>query len=272
MITAQQQQKIPANPRQETLGNPRREIAATDKQLRVLTRQLRHAQRLASVGTMAAMVVHEFNNLLTPIINYAQLAQKDPKLVEKALDSAITGGQRATAICQAILGMTHENVGSIQPFSLRKMIDETITAMARNPRQDRIDLTCDIPANLRLTACRIELQQVILNLLINARDAVMERPGKRRISVSANIVTGSLCLQITDNGGGISPEHIQRIFEPFFTTKGDSPDHKRGNGLGLALCRDILNSMDSHIAVESVQGTGTIFTITLPSRHVSCAA
>lgn len=250
-------------PEQNTLDN-----ASTDEtvdglqhQVAELKDQLRHAQRLCNVGTMAAMVVHEFNNILTPIVNYAQLAEKRPELTDKAIKRAYQGGQRATRICQAILGMTQQQNNPHATFPLGEMVEETVTAMARNPRSDGIDLSISVPAELTLPVSRIELQQVVLNLLLNARSAVLKRPPQRRIAIRANRDHKRICLQVEDNGVGIAPELQKRIFEPFFTTS----SAQGGNGLGLAICQDIITSMGGEISLHSQAGEGACFTLLLPA-------
>ncbi|MBN1942784.1 MAG: HAMP domain-containing histidine kinase [Phycisphaerae bacterium] len=235
------------------------------RELNMVRGQLRHCERLLTVGTMTAMVVHEFNNLLTPIVNYAQMAQRNAEMTPKALDRAIAGGKRAADICRAILGMTRHN-STPETFCLRDMLQETLTAMAREPRRDGIDLSLDVPKDISVTLRRVELQQVLLNLILNARDAVMEHPTPRRIEVSARRRDGLLTLTVTDNGVGIAPEHLSEIFKPFFTTKTQPLGgvHRKGNGLGLALCRDIVEGFGGTLRVRSAPGQGAAFTVQLP--------
>jgi signal transduction histidine kinase len=238
-------------------------IEAECRQLRetidILRLQLRLMQRLVSVGTMTAMVVHEFNNLLTPIVNYAQMAQANPTYTPKALERAVTGGKRAADICQAILGIVR-NAAVTGPFLLGEMAEETLTAMAREPKRDGIDFHIQIPDDLVLNVRRVELQQVLLNLLINARQAVLAHPTPRRIEVAAESDDDQIFLRVTDNGTGIDPEILPRIFEPFFTTKSAG----QGSGLGLALCKEIVENLGGTIDVESTLGVGATFLIRLP--------
>ena len=240
------------------------ELERLRRTVQTLREQLFRAQRLASVGTMAAMVVHEFNNILTPIVNYAQLARKRPEMVAKALTCTLSGGKRATDICGAILGMARRTTGEIQSFRLREVIDETLMAMARNPRRDGIDFVIKVPDALTLAVRQIEFQQVMLNLLLNARQAVLGKPTPRRIEVSARKVHRGVLLRVSDNGVGIPPGNLARIFEPFFTTHQGSADQSQGSGLGLAICREIIQSMNGQISVRSTEGTGTTFSLHLP--------
>ncbi len=242
---------------QEKLQRLTKEVAA-------LRRQLRQAQHLATVGTMTAMVSHELNNILTPIINYAQMARKNPALVEKAITRAAEGGQRATSICKSILGLARDDNGQSTCLHLGETVTATLDAMARDPRRDCIDLAVKVPAELTLTAPRAELQQVILNLLINARAAVLEKPGPRRIEISARRHDKTVEISVGDNGVGISSEHLEKIFDPFFSTKGNDEDTSQGHGLGLAFCRQAVENLGGQISVASTPGEGSTFTVRLP--------
>lgn len=226
-----------------------------------LQTQLQRAQRLATVGTMAAMVAHEFNNILTPILNYAQLAQDgDAVMTQKAVRHALEGSQRAVAVCRALLDLSGNNNEEMREVSLLELVDHVLDAMAREPAKDGIVLTKKIPETLRLTTRTSELAQVILNLLLNARSAVLAKGRGHQINISGQKSGGKVILRVADTGVGIAPENLEAIFEPFFTTKGDSG----GSGLGLAVCRHIIESLGGELAVRSELGKGTVFTITLP--------
>jgi len=241
----------------------RRQLARLNSEAEALRRQLRRAQRMAAVGTMTAVIAHEFNNILTPIINYAQLAKSNPSLTDKAINRAADGGLRASAICKAILGMTRNASCQPEQVNIRDLLSETLKVMARDPKKDQIEVVLDIPDDLIVTTQRVELQQVLLNLLANARAAVMERLSPRRIVVSVEQSRVSVLFRVADTGVGISPRNIKKIFEPFFTTK-ESRDSGGGHGLGLYLCKEIVESMGGEICAESTIGEGAVFTILLP--------
>jgi signal transduction histidine kinase len=245
-------------------ANDESEVERLTRELESLRGQLHHCERLLTVGTMTAMVVHEFNNILTPIVNYAQMAQRNPDVTEKALTRAVEGGKRAANICHAILGMTRHGTGP-ETFHLREMLQETLVAMARDPKRDAIDLILNVPKNLTLTLHRVELQQVLLNLILNARDSVLERTTPRRIEIAAMQYPGGTKIRVSDNGLGITPENLENIFKPFFTTKTQSDGVSRtGNGLGLSLCRDIIEAFGGTLSVQSKLGEGATFTVQLP--------
>jgi signal transduction histidine kinase len=221
---------------------------------------LRHAQRLSTVGTMAAMVAHEFNNILTPIVNYAQLAQDGDELMRsKAIAHAYDGANRAATICRALLDVAARGDGQLARANLAELIDNTFSAMARDLAKDGINLVKEIPPKLHVVTRAAELQQVILNLLLNARSAVLAKGRGHSISVWAGHSDGQTLIRVQDTGVGIAPENIRKVFHPFFTTKAG-----HGTGLGLAVCREIVRSLGGRITVRSQLGTGTVFTVALP--------
>lgn len=238
------------------------QLQRLNREVQSLRDQLKQAQRLATVGTMTAMVAHEFNNILTPIINYAQMARTNPALADKAIARAADGGRRATDICNAILGVVRQQ-DTTTAVNIAQLIDDTLMAMARDPRKDGIDLTLDVPPDLTVTGRRVELQQVLLNLLINARWAVQQKGRNKTIAIDARKKASSVVILVRDTGVGIPPENLQRIFQPFFSTK--PADDSQGHGLGLTICRDILKSMGGDICVESQLGEGTTFSLRLPA-------
>jgi len=241
------------------------DLARLQQEVRRLRSQLRQSQRLAAVGTMTAMVAHEFNNILTPIINYANLAKRNPKMVDKAIARAADGGAKCTHICQAILGLTSASNRPSQAVDLRELVACTVAAMAREPKRDMIDLDIRIPDGLRLHTRPVELQQVLLNLLINARAAVLASQGGRSITVSAERAGRQVKLRVADSGIGIPPQNLERIFEPFFSTRSGGDDETNGHGLGLAICREVISDLGGSISVDSTEGQGATFTILIPA-------
>lgn len=239
------------------------QLSRLRRQVNSLQDQLAHAQKLATVGTMAAMVAHEFNNILTPIINYARMARKNPALVDKALDRAAEGGTRATSICSALLGTVRDAPDTSEPASLKLLAQRTLEAMARAPEKDRIDLTIDVPEDLT-TDSPVEVQQILLNLLLNARTAVLQSPGTRRIDISAYIEADGTVLKVADTGVGIPADQLEAIFEPFHSNSPADSHGQSGSGLGLAFCRRAVDQLGGNIAAASEPGCGATFTVRLP--------
>jgi signal transduction histidine kinase len=237
-------------------------LAAENQALR---RQLRRAQSLATVGTITAMIVHEFNNILTPIINYAQLAAGgDEEMVRKAITKASEGGQRAVDICQALLGLLREDAPDPVKTAVVELVEQSLLATGRNLAKDGINLHLDVPANLTITTRPSEIKQVLVNLLLNARSAILSKGRSGEISIVAVGQDKRITLSLADSGTGIAPEHLDMIFEPFFTTKTGQDGQEQGNGLGLALCKEIVTNMGGEIRVETVLGKGTTFHLDLP--------
>ena len=147
----------------------------------------------------------------------------------------------------------------METVPVAQLIEETLAAMARAPSKDDIVLIRKVPPKLRITTRPVELQQVLLNLLLNARTAVLAKAHGRSIRISAFRRNGQTFIRVADTGVGIPPENEERIFEPFFTTKNSG-----GTGLGLAVCRDIVESLNGQISVRSQPGKSTCFTIALP--------
>ncbi len=251
----------------EQTGSGAATIARLGEENESLRRQLRHCQRLATVGTMTAMIVHEFNNILTPIINYAQLATGgDEEMVAKAIAKAADGGQRATDICDALLGLLRDQAPEPVRANLAELVEQSLLAIGRGPEKDGIKLEVTIPAGVSVMARPTELKQVIVNLVINARAAILTK-GRQGgwISIVATRQDDHATLTVSDSGTGILPEHLDKLFEPFFTTKTDENNGEIGTGLGLALCKEVITRMCGDISVQSTPGEGATFLVTLPT-------
>jgi len=257
-------------------------IAQMQGQLDTLRSQLHESQRLATIGTIAAVIAHEFNNLLTPIVSYsqyalssAQSAAPDMELVRKALGKAYQSSSKAGKICSSMLGLARGE-SSFGRVEVRRLIEETLGVLARDPQKDGIALRVQVPPGLSVVGDAVQLEQVLLNLLINARYALLGRGGSITIKATQSQTIGpdgapgspdEVRIQVVDTGPGIPEKYLSRIFEPFFTTKGTSrKGETRGTGLGLAICKEIIEHHGGHINVESEVGRGTSFSIHLPGN------
>jgi len=248
---------------QSTDASHQAKLQRLEAEVAALRHQLRESQKLATMGTMTAMIAHEFNNILTPIINYAQLAQSNPKLTGKAIDRAADGGQRAMEICRALLNMSGPGENHPVQCNLWQMAEETLAAMARPMEKDGIDLVVDIPQDLTLVTRPVEIKQVVLNLLINARQAVLDGHGpQRKVEITARKEDGWVILQIIDTGVGFDESQAEQIFQPFYTTRSEDGS---GHGLGLAFCRQIAESNGGSISAEGRPGQGAAFTVQIPA-------
>ncbi|RME50403.1 MAG: GAF domain-containing protein, partial [Caldilineae bacterium] len=248
----------------------------TDK--RAVQKQIRQQERLAAVGQLAAGIAHDFNNILTSIIGYASLLQVRPDMPSESqpkLQNIIQQGQRAAALVRQILDFARQSVPRKQTLNMAAFLRESLALLERTiPESIHITLEVEAGAeNSLLTADPAQLQQVLTNLAVNARDAM---PGGGTLHFRLAPLTLRpadvpplpemppghwLALAITDSGEGISPEVLPRIFEPFFTTK----DVGQGTGLGLSQVYGIVKQHDGYITVASQPGEGTTFTLYLPA-------
>jgi len=246
-------------------------LALMQGQLEALREQLTESQRLATIGTIAAVIAHEFNNLLTPIVSYSQYAlqsaegeKPDMDLIRKALTKAFQSSSKAGRICTSMLGLARGE-SSFGDVRVQQLVDETLLVLARDPQKDGIALRVQVQPDLVVTADPVQLEQVLLNLLINARQAMLGRGGC--ITIKAQAVDSSeIRLQVIDTGPGIPERLLHKIFQPFFTTKGTTrKGEAKGTGLGLAICKEIVEHHKGRIEVQSELGRGTTFSIFLPA-------
>jgi signal transduction histidine kinase len=253
-------------------SDPTRDIAADSSPVsavEALRRQVIALQRICSLGVLAGGVFHELNNVLTPILNYAKLALRnpDPAYRERALSQIVEAAQRAAAITQGMVGLSRpgRGVDHREPTHLARLVDEVVVLVEKDLSRHRVRLDSNVSQQPWARVNPTQIQQVLLNLLINARQA-MPGGGIARLRLSLD-TTGRLAeLSVADNGVGIAPGELRRIFEPFYSTK-TKPDAtgQGGTGLGLAVCRDIVEAHRGRLRAESRPGQGSTFTIILPA-------
>ena len=236
-----------------------------ENQFALLKEQTRQAQTLASLGTAAAMLAHEFNNVMTPVISYARFAidSDDKELMVKALNMTLKQAAIVSSMSDRILGLAVNEAQVLKPVNLSTTVEEAKLCMCRDLSKDSITLVNNIEPSLAVMADAKQLQQVFFNMLINARHAIDHRNGRIKISAEKTN-NNTVAIHIADNGCGISQEHIDKIFNEFYSTKKNQPG-KKGSGLGLSLCRDIVDEHNGSISVSSEVGKGTTFTIMLPA-------
>jgi signal transduction histidine kinase len=253
-------------------------IEEMQRQLDGLREQLTESQRLATIGTIAAVIAHEFNNLLTPIVSYSQYAlqsaesgKPDAELIKKALSKSFQASTKAGRMCTSMLGLARGE-SSFGPVEIQRLVEETLLVLARDPQKDGIALRVQVQPGITVTGDHVQLEQVLLNLLINARQAMLGRGGSITIKAQHSDA-GELRLQVIDTGPGIPAKYIGRIFDPFFTTKGTTrKGEPKGTGLGLAICKEIVEHHKGRIEVQSEVGRGSTFSIYLPAATITPAA
>lgn len=241
-------------------------IESLEQEIGQLRRQLIDAQQMTAIGELVSTTTHEFNNVLTTIINYARMGirHRDDATRDKALQKILAAGERAAKITNTVLGMARNRSNQLESCDLRPMIQETLTLLEREMNKYRIAVDCDLQEVPQATANANQIQQVLLNLMINARQA-MPDGGTLLIRLSHDAKASTVDLCVRDSGCGIPQQQLPRIFDSFFTTK-EGPDQsgKGGTGLGLSACRTIVEQHHGRIRVESTVGKGTAFTIKLP--------
>jgi signal transduction histidine kinase len=230
-----------------------------------LRQQLLQAQKLSSVGALASSVAHEFNNILTTIINYARLALRgdDEAARTQALEKILKGSQRAATIINSMLGFARNTSTQRQFTDLAALVEEVLVLTDKDLSKHRIHVEKKYQGRPRASVVPAQVEQVLLNLILNARQA-MPRGGHLRIDVRENVRTHMVELSVADTGVGIPPERLGLIFEPFYTTKEPDANGHGGTGLGLSVCRQIVEQHQGRIRVESLVGKGSTFIIKLP--------
>lgn len=242
------------------------DLRSLQQQVEALTQQLTQMQKLTALGELVSTTTHEFNNVLMTILNYAKLGMrhKDSATREKAFEKILAAGTRAARITNGILGIARNRSSNQEPTDLRQIVEDTLLLLERELNKYRITVEKAFQPVPEAHICGNQIQQVLLNLLINARQA-MPSGGRVIIKLSHDAESGTIDLVIRDFGSGIPADKLPRIFEPFYTTKsGPDASGKGGTGLGLSLCRDIIEAHRGRIRVDSTPGKGTAFTLRLP--------
>jgi signal transduction histidine kinase len=234
-----------------------------------LKSQIGRLQGLANIGTATCMIAHEINNLLTPSANYAALALKNPDdkaLTEKALQKAMRNCEQASKIMESMLAVANGETEEKKEVRLNALVKDVFQCLCRDFAKDGITVNFKISEDLKIWAVPVLIQQVLMNLILNAREAMLNGGGV--LTIKAQVTSDAVEIEVRDTGCGIAADDLENIFEPFFTTKRDKqPDAQRlSSGLGLAFCRQVIEEHGGYISVESEPAKGTSFKIILPKR------
>lgn len=261
---------------EEALRESNQRLQEALAELKQTQEKMVQQERLAAVGQLAAGIAHDFNNILTSMLGYAELLRMSPDIsasVRADLDKIVASGQRATYLVRQILDFSHKSIRRPRQLDLGPFIKEIVKSLEETlPETIRLSLEIK-PDDYLMEADPTQIQQMLTNLVLNARDA-MPVEGDLRVTLSRVEAQGEAmcvachqavegdwtCLTVTDTGSGIPPEVLPHIFEPFFTTK----EVGRGSGLGLSQVLGIIQQHDGHIALNSQAGQGTTVTAYLP--------
>ncbi len=233
--------------------------------------KIAHLQKLASIGTFAAGIVHEFNNVLTGIKGYSQLARKDyanREMLDKAFSIIESESQRGAELCKNMNYYSSSTRINLEPVILSDIIDTVSSLQHKYLINQNIEIVKDIQHVPAAMIDRFQLQQVLINLVINARHALMPKNGGT-ITISLSLSNTTIHIKVADTGTGIDKENVKKIFDPFYTSKGvigESVSNYRikGTGLGLPVSKSIINKHGGAFYVTNTPKKGTTFTIKLP--------
>ncbi|MBL0715735.1 MAG: response regulator [Desulfosarcina sp.] len=246
-----------------------------DEEKKTLERQLRQAQKMEAVGTLAGGIAHDFNNILSAVIGFTEMALEDAASdasLRHNMEQVLQAGMRAKHLVQQILAFSRQSDQEIRPVQLKKIIAEACELL-RASLPSTITIRTELKTNAFTMGDSTQMHQVLMNLCTNAGHAMREQGGTLTIVLEEVADVPALRTQhlgltdeayirlvVSDTGHGIRPQIIDRIFDPFFTTK----EHTEGTGMGLAVAHGIIKSHKGLIAVESRPDEGTTFTILLP--------
>jgi len=247
-------------------------IVMADEEKDMMNKQIIETGKLASVGKLAAGIAHEINNPVAIMVEEAGWIKdllEDEEFresenldeFERALKQIKTQGQRCKEITHKLLSFARKTDSRIQETEINDVIDEIVALSEQRAKYGKISIHTDFQKDLPSTyLAQSEMQQVLLNLINNAIDAMENEGGT--LDISTRLDSDAIVIQVADDGPGIPESNLPRIFEPFFTTK---PVGK-GTGLGLSICYGIIQKMGGEITVDSIVDSGTTFRIRLPVK------
>jgi signal transduction histidine kinase len=230
-----------------------------------LERQLIRSQRLATLGTLSVIMAHEVNNQLTSVMNHADLAlgRDDQAAVQRSLQKILTSSEMSSKMIRNMMDFANGGTGEKERLDGARLVEDSLNLMARKPAKDGIAVECRADEGLHVVGSPVELMQVLLNLIMNAVQAMEGSGGTLSLTVRRD--DGFVAFDVADTGPGIAEETLASIFEPFFTTKKARDRQGGGTGLGLYISRSIARKFGGDIAVTSTAGQGTTFTLYLPA-------
>ena len=238
------------------------------KPLRELEAQLLHSERLAGLGQMASGIAHELNNPLQAISTYCEMMKKrlaeiGEKDLEQRIDKVIEATERIQRLVKSLTSYVRPSKMVKEEVNLHKLVNDILLFSGYELRRGGVEIENLIPKDLPpLYAVKDQVEQVLINLMLNASQACAEKGGGK-VRVRARKRKEGIELRVEDNGVGIPPEQMSKIFDPFFTTK---PEGK-GTGLGLNIVQSIVERHQGKIRVKSKPGEGTVFSILFPQEN-----
>jgi signal transduction histidine kinase len=253
-------------PSQSISADLLRQVEDLQREVATLRQELQRAEQLATLGTLGAMVAHEVSNLMTPVINYAQMAQAHPgdeELVAKALERAVHGGQQACATAEAILQLARGNAGTEPRYCrVARVLEEAVACVPRGTRR-AVNIRVQADPLLSAAISSTALQQIILNLLLNAVRAL---GAHGQVDIRAREAGTEVVLEVEDNGPGVPEEMTAVLFRPFAAKSG------YGTGLGLSICDRLARQVGGKVWLDRAGGPGAKFCVRVPRGTPVAAA
>ena len=236
-----------------------------EAQIEAMHAELMHAQKMSSIGALTSSVTHEFNNVLTTVINYAKMGLRhdDPDKKKRSFEKILAAGQRAAAITTGMLALARGDGGRRESTPLGRLVHDVLVLCEKDLVKHRIGVRLELEDDPSAVVSAAQVQQVLLNFVVNARQAMGES-GTLLIRTRTVAETRTAELTVRDTGPGIPAESLTKIFEPFYSTKDRDSDGRGGTGLGLSLCKDIIEAHGGRIRVQTALGKGTAFTLCFP--------
>jgi two-component system NtrC family sensor kinase len=259
-----------ALPKRDEIGMLAQSFNAMTQKLSEAQRQVYQAEKLAAVGQLAAGVAHEINNPLTGVLSYSSFLLKraaDKPEFKEDLEVIVRETERCRGIVKGLLDFARPSPPEKHPSDVNEIVERAIRIVHAQLSAHRVEVQKHLPAGLpTVNADANQIQQIIVNLLLNANDAIGEDGGTVALATTLKTPDGvaeaesrEIEISVSDTGCGIPEAQIERLFEPFFSTKG-----RKGTGLGLAVAWGIVEKHNGRIEVESEVGKGTTFRVLLP--------
>jgi len=249
-----------------------RRLERQQKEAEALKAELARVGPFVSAGQITYMIAHEINNLLTPLKAYAKLALQQPedrKLAEKTLRKTVENAERASEILQSMVALAEGREGRREHKRVRELVEEALSSLCRDLSKDGISVEVNVEPELTVWAEPAQMRQVLMNLILNAREAMLNGGGV--LTIQGQEQADSVVLEVSDTGRGMTAEQLSRVFEPLYSSRSATGVEQggtgAGSGVGLAFCRRVIESYGGSIGVESKPGYGTRFTIRLPRKR-----
>ncbi|MBI4583652.1 MAG: response regulator [Planctomycetes bacterium] len=244
------------------------ELEERNRQLIASERDRFRSEKMATIGLLASGIAHEFNNIMSGISGYAQLAKKNPQYKDQLVEVTLTQAERALQITRSLSSFNRTSV-HLALTEITRPVENALCLVKKEAADREVEILRDFQPAPAVLANAGQLQQVFLNLLINALQAIQQ---KGKVAIRIRPACGEVRVEVSDTGCGIAPEIMDKIFDPFFTTKGAlGGGNDSGSGLGLTVSYNIVRSHGGNLTVGNNPEGGATFTVHLPASTEAVA-